>query len=130
MSCVGDGEQVQYITQGRHSLTSTEMILKWFSGSCLMSHDVYHPTVMIQTLLWLVVKWSDVSVVQSNHVWYMNLQYEMVVAGRSGSSHMLSEKDYPLVFLSAITNGLPSLVMLSKSIQVKESWEQGSLCKC
>ena len=102
MSCVGDGEQVQYITQGRHSLTSTEMFLKWFSGSCLMSHDVFHPTVMIQTLLWLMVKWSDVSVVHSNHVWYMNLQYEMVVAGHSGSSHVLLEKGYFSVFLSVI----------------------------
>ena len=102
MSCVGDGEQVQYITQGRHRLTSTEMILKWFSGSCLMSHDVFHPTVMIQTLVWLMVKWSDVSVVHSNHVWYMNLQYEMVVAGHSGSSHVLLEKGYFSVFLSVI----------------------------
>ena len=102
MSYVGDDEQIQHITQGGHSLTSTEMFLKWFSGSCLMSHDVFHPTVMIQTLLWLMVKWSDVSVVQSNHVCYMNLQYEMVVAGHSGSSHMLLEESYFSVFLWVI----------------------------
>ena len=101
-SCVGDGEQVQYITQGRHSLTSTEMIMEWFSGSCLMSHDVFHPTVMMQTLLWLMVKWSDVSAVHLNHVCYMNLQYEMVVAGHSGSSYMLLEEGYFSVFLSVI----------------------------
>ena len=70
---------------------------------CLHFMTINYPIVMVQTLLWLMVEWSDVNVVNSDHVCHMNLQYEMVVGGHNGSSHMLSEKGYPLVLLSAIT---------------------------
>ena len=76
-----------------------------------MCHDMYvclhgmatsYLIVMIQTLLWLMVKWSDVNVVHSDHMCHMNLQCEMVVTDHNGCSHMFSEKGYPSVSLSVI----------------------------
>ena len=69
---------------------------------CLHGMTTSYLIVMIQTLLWLMVKWSDVNVVHSDHMCHMNLQCEMVVTDHNGCSHMFSEKGYPSVSLSVI----------------------------
>ena len=59
---------------------------------CLHGMTTSYLIVMVQMLLWLMMKRSDANVVHSNHVCHMNLQYEMVGTDHNSSSHMFSKK--------------------------------------